>query len=154
MRRRRRRRTRRLLLVALLAAAAAVVAVSLRNPVDLDLKASTRRAETSAQGRVVLASIVFESRGGEATVRWSSGRFGHRRGNTPLVVGLRIDGKLVTTVRLGAEAMAAGKSPMMLEWSGRLRAGARRLRVQLEGRKPPPPAAVQQGTGTLEVDEP
>ena len=153
MRRRRRRRTLRLLLLALVALVGAGVAVSLREPSRLDLSAASERPETSEEGRLVLAASVFNSRGGAANVRWSAGRFGFRRGNEPLIVGLRIDGELVATARLGAVAMAFGRNPVVLEWSGPLRAGPRRVRVQLEDRDPPPPAAVQRGAGTLEIDE-
>ncbi len=153
MKRQRRRRTRRLLLAALVAIAAALAALVLNEPAQLDSKAVSDRPETSDSGTVVLAATAFQSSGGEATIRWSAGEVGFRRGNTSLLIGLRVDGKLLATVRLGAAAMAAGKSPAMLAWSGPMRSGLRRVRVQVENRVPPPPAVVQRGAGTLEVDE-
>jgi len=147
--------TRRLALLALLAVVLAAAAVAVRDPRSGQSSASLVSPPQEGEGRepVKLASTTFTSRGGRAQVRWTAGSFGGADGSRQLEVGLYVDDRRVATMLVGGRATESGSSPVALVWNGRLLRGARRILVRLERPRDERAAALQQGVGTLAVDE-
>lgn len=121
-----------------------------RPPIQSQITYS-QTAQTVKPGTSILHAVTYKASGGPVVVRWYDSDLRPTSGRQIAVIGLMIDGTVVTSTVKATSGAAGEDSPGNLVWRGPLARGAHRVTVRLQSTGAWMVPYVD--TGTLGIDE-